>query len=66
MILGLLMVLKIAFMIENKEFFDTAIDQMNEGATWHKVGPQPPDPTAKAITLTPPDGKPYIIWKLKK
>ena len=53
-------------MIENKEFIDTAMKEMRDGATWHRVGPQPPDPTAKAITITPPGGEPYIIWKLKK
>jgi len=66
MIFLVLTILKIGFMIENKEFIDTAMEEMRDGATWHRVGPQPPDPTAKAITITPPGGEPYIIWKLKK
>ena len=42
------------------------------GAEWHQVGPQPLDPTAKAIPAqcidpetNEPCGEPYIIWKLK-
>jgi len=67
MILGLFLILNVTLFYEdNKEFFDTAAQEYKEGARWHKVGPRPPDPTAKALTLAPPNGEPYIIWKLKK
>ena len=55
-----------------KEFFKTALEEMEQGAKWHYVGMQSLDPTAKSIPgqLCEPEtgkcGDPYIIWKLKK
>ena len=59
---------------ENKfSFFDQAQRERNQGAEWHYVGIQEPDPNAESITLQcvdPDTGKPcgkrYILWKLKK
>jgi len=54
-----------------KEFFKTALEEMEQGAKWHYVGMQSLDPTAKSIPgqLCEPEtgkcGDPYIIWKLK-
>ncbi len=54
------------FLFHNREFFDTALDEMQDGASWHYVGPQDLDPTAKSLPLEGGDGKKYILWKLKK
>ena len=69
---AILVIIPILFFSQNEEFFKLANKQMEEGATWHQVGPQAPDPKAKSITLQcidpegEPCGDPYIIWKLKK
>ena len=68
---AILVIIPILFFSQNEEFFKLN-KQMEEGATWHQVGPQAPDPKAKSITLQcidpegEPCGDPYIIWKLKK
>ena len=52
----------------NKEFFDTAEEQINQGAEWHYVGKSPLDPNSKSIPAqmcTDGCDKPYILWKLK-
>ena len=54
------------FMSDNADFFKTANKETNAGATWHYVGKQPLDPTAKSIPLQMPNEDPYIIFKLKK
>ena len=54
------------FIFQNREFFNTAADEMQDGASWHYVGPQDLDPTAKALPLEGGDGEKYILWKLKK
>ena len=59
------------FFVENKDFFDTAFEQMEDGAEWHYVGPQKPDPKVKAISgrickSNGECGEYYIMWKLKK
>ena len=51
---------------ENKEFFDTAEKEYQEGARWHYVGPQDLDPNSKSLPFQVENGKPYIIFKLKK
>jgi len=66
MFLGLLMVMKIAFYIDNREFFDTAIEEMSSGASWEYTGPRPLDPTAKSLPLAGNDGEKFILFKLKK
>ena len=55
-----------AFVTENQEFFDTATEQMDNGAEWEYVGPQSLDPTAKSISIQVEGEEPYIVWKLKK
>ena len=65
-ILLLTLVVSTVFVADNEEFFDTAIEQMKDGAEWHYVGPQALDPTAKSIPGQVDDHEPYIIWKLKK
>ena len=60
------------FIADNHEFLIEAKGQIERGATWHYVGPQPVDPTAKAIPLQcadqsgEPCGEKFILWKLKK
>ena len=54
------------FVVNNSEFLDTANKEINEGATWHYIGKQSLDPTAKSITLQMSDEEPYILFKLKK
>jgi len=63
----------ILFMADNAEFFDQVAKDRAKGATWHYVGPQALDPTAKSIPVqcvdpetNEPCGEPYIVWKLKK
>lgn len=53
-------------MVDNQEFFDTATEQMDNGAEWEYVGPQSLDPTAKSISIQVEGEEPYIVWKLKK
>ena len=66
MFLGLLMVMKIAFYIDNREFFDTAIEEMSSGASWEYTGPRPTDPASLSIPLEGLDGEKFILFKLKK
>tara|TARA_R100000808_G_scaffold15950_1_gene36341 strand:- start:3889 stop:4107 length:219 start_codon:yes stop_codon:yes gene_type:complete len=59
------------FLSDNKDFFETAIKEMQQGATWHYVGSSPLDPTAKSIPGQICEeygtcGEKYILWKLKK
>tara|TARA_R100000963_G_C4598449_1_gene73070 strand:+ start:338 stop:547 length:210 start_codon:yes stop_codon:yes gene_type:complete len=66
MIFAAFMVMKIAFYIQNKEYFDLAAEQMQDGASWEYTGPRPTDPSAKSLPLVGLDGEKYIIFKLKK
>tara|TARA_R100001377_G_scaffold83507_1_gene65149 strand:- start:1069 stop:1290 length:222 start_codon:yes stop_codon:yes gene_type:complete len=53
---------------DNKEFFDTVEEQINQGAEWHYVGKSPLDPNSKSIPAqmcTDGCDEPYILWKLK-
>jgi hypothetical protein len=54
-----------SFISEHAEFFNTANKEIEAGATWHYVGRQPLDTTAKALSLRVSNGEPYIIYKLK-
>ena len=60
------------FIADNREFLIEANDQMNDGASWHYVGPSDLDPTALSIPLQcidsngEPCGEKYILFKLKK
>jgi len=54
------------FVIDNQEFLKTVEKEINEGATWHYVGPTPIDPNAKQISLQAGNNEPFILWKLKK
>ena len=51
---------------DNQEFFKTAEEDVKNGATWHYVGKQELNPTAKSLTLQVDDGEKYILWELKK
>ena len=55
-----------AFISNNSEFFDTANIQIKGGASWHYVGQQPLNSTAKALSLQVSGGEPYILFKLKE
>jgi len=53
---------------DNKEFFNTVEEQINQGAEWHYVGKSPLDPNSKSIPAqmcTDGCDEPYILWKLK-
>ena len=70
--IALLVLPVFVFLVESKDFLETAVDEMQQGATWHYVGRQPLDPTAKSVagriceTQTNVCSDPYILWKLKK
>ena len=67
MILTIFTMMISMFYNDNKEFFHTAADQMQDGASWEYVGPQDPDPSSKSLTLQGTEGsEPYILFKLKK
>lgn len=56
------------FVTDNKQFFDTAEEQIDQGAEWHYVGKSPLDPNSKSISAqmcTDGCDEPYILWKLK-
>jgi predicted outer membrane lipoprotein len=66
----LLVLLPLAFGIINYDFLEQVDEELNRGAKWHYVGPQPPDPKAKSIPIQTiiggtPQGEPFIVWKLK-
>ena len=63
---AIIIILATLFMVDNQEFFDTATEQMDNGAEWEYVGPQSLDPTAKSISIQVEGEEPYIVWKLKK
>ena len=60
------------FIAENKEFLIKASEQMQDGVSWHYVGPSSLDPTSLSIPLQCTDsngetcGEKYILFKLKK
>ncbi len=60
------------FIADNREFLIKASEQMQDGMSWHYVGPSDLDPTALSIPLQcvdtdgEPCGEKYILFKLKK
>jgi hypothetical protein len=54
------------FVTDNQEFFDKASKDIENGHTWHLVGPRDADPSVPSLTLKVEGHKPQIIWKLKK
>ena len=55
------LIMPILFLESNKDFFKQVEKERNEGYTWHYVGEQEADPTAKSIRVNDK----YIFWKLK-
>jgi len=53
------------FVIDEAEFFahKKKMEKMYGPCEWEYVGKQSLDPNAKSIPLTPPVGKPYILFK---
>ena len=66
MLMAFMIITKIAFFVDNREFFDLASDQMQDGASWEYVGPRPTDPASLSIPLQGLDGEKFILFKLKK
>ena len=54
------------FYFDNEEFFDTASEQLEDGYTWHYVGPTKPNPELPSVTLQVEPDHPFVIFKLKK
>ena len=54
------------FVADNQEFFDKAAKDIEDGNTWHLVGPRDADPNVISLPITTEGHKPQIIWKLKK
>ena len=54
------------FYFDNEEFFDTAFEQLEDGYTWHYVGPTKPNPELPSLTLQVGEDHPFVIFKLKK
>ena len=50
----------------NEEFFDTVSKQMEDGYTWHYVGPTNANPELPSLTLQVEPYHPFVIFKLKK
>ena len=46
-----LILIPIAFGLINYEFFEQAGKEIDRGARWHYVGPQPLDPDANSIPM---------------
>ena len=65
MLTAFMILTKIAFYVDNREFFDLASDQMQDGASWEYVGPRPTDPASRSIPLVGLDGAMVILVKLK-
>ena len=66
MLTAFMIITKIAFYFDNREFIDLASDQMQDGASWEYVGPRPTDPASLSIPLQGLDGEKFILFKLKK
>ena len=52
--------------INNEEFFYTAAEQLEDGYTWHYVGPTDANPELPSLTLQVEPDHPFVIFKLKK
>ena len=66
MLTAFMIITKIAFFVDNREFFDLASKEMQDGASWEYVGPRPTDPASLSIPLQGLDGEKFILFKLKK
>lgn len=61
----LLIVLCVAGCSAQMEFLERVEKDKAAGAEWRYVGPQPTDPKAIALPITPPaPGFDFILWKL--
>ena len=54
------------FYLDNEEFFDTASEQLEDGYTWHYVGPTKPNPELPSLTLQVGEDHPFVLYLLKK
>ena len=54
------------FYLDNEEFFDTASEQIEDGYTWHYVGPTKPNPELPSVTLQVEGYHPFVLYLLKK
>ena len=54
------------FYLDNKEFFDIASEQIEDGYTWHYVGPTDANPELPSLTLQVEPDHPFVIFKLKR
>ena len=66
MLMAFMIITKIMFYVDNREFFDLASKEMQDGASWEYVGPRPTDPASRSIPLQGLDGEKFILFKLKK
>ena len=55
-----------AFYAGNKDFFDTASRQVNDGYDWKYVGYKKVDMKVPSLPLQVDKHEPYVLWKLKK
>lgn len=54
------------FAYDNKEFFDTAKAQQDEGFNWKQIECREATPGLPAITIDAPTGKKFVCNKLMK
>ena len=54
------------FYLDNQEFFDTASEQLEDGYTWHYVGPTDANPELPSLTLQVEPDHPFVLYLLKK
>ena len=55
-----------AFYAGNKDFFDTASRQVNDGYAWQYIGYRKVDMKVPSLPLQVDGHEPYVLWKLKK
>ena len=66
MLMAFMIITKIMFYVDNREFFDLASEEMQDGASWEYTGPRPTDPASLSIPLVGLDGEKFILFKLEK
>tara|TARA_B100000965_G_scaffold175385_1_gene146252 strand:+ start:171 stop:374 length:204 start_codon:yes stop_codon:yes gene_type:complete len=67
MFLGFLLgVSSLAWIVDNKEFIETANSQIADGYEWNIMGCRAPDTSVPYIAITGPTGKEFVCNKLKK
>ena len=69
--MGIILVLGLLFtgttyVDKNKEFFDTASEQLDRGYTWDYVGYTEDDDSVPSLPLQVNPFKPYYLFQLKK